>query len=236
MWGSPRAFEQRHVILRGIGRDARRRHHVPELLEQAWGIRKKYGVQNQDVVFSFVGRIVRDKGIAELTAAFQQVRQRVGAQRFFLMLIGDFETDLDPLPAEVMAFLKTDNAVILPGFQSDIRPWVLASDIFVFPSYREGFPNVVMQASLLQIPCIVSDINGCNEIVENEKTGLIVPSKEVDLLITAMIALSENATRRRELGEKACEFVKTHFKREYIWEALSREYFELLSRANQNQL
>jgi glycosyltransferase involved in cell wall biosynthesis len=143
------------------GIDSQYFNRTPELEAQARRIREKYSIRPQEIVFCFIGRVVRDKGIVELTQAFQDVVKHHPAR---LLIVGPLEQDLDPLPELVLNFLQTSPNVIMPGFQQDVRPWLMAGDVFVFPSYREGFPNVVMQACCLEVPCIVSDINGCNEI------------------------------------------------------------------------
>ncbi len=197
----------------------------PELAEQAAAIRKKNNIGVHDIVFSFVGRIVRDKGIVELEEAFRTIAAGDGnAPRMFLLLVGSFERDLDPLPDDILKFLREDPRVILAGYQRDVRPWLMASDIFVFPSYREGFPNVVMQASLLGIPCIVSDINGCNEIVTGGETGLIVKPKDVASLSAAMLELVRDESGRQRFSALAYAFVSTHFARERVWDEIRKEY------------
>ena len=200
-----------------------------ELRQEALGIRTKYQIKDNDVVFCFIGRVVRDKGIVELVEAFRAVRSQSSSKgedhiRHKLLIVGPFEEDLDPLPAEVMSFLKGDPDVILTGFQRDVRPWLLSSNVFVFPSYREGFPNVVMQASLLEVACIVSDINGCNEIITSSETGLIVPAKNAGALTSAMIQLAANADLRERFGKAARAFVGESYGRRAVWEGLVEEY------------
>lgn len=202
------------------------------LKEAAQEIRRKHQVNGSDLVFCFIGRVVRDKGIVELVDAFRSVRSdepesdsgMTGTPRRKLLVVGPFEQELDPLPPEVMQFLKEDPDVILTGFQRDVRPWLLASDVFVFPSYREGFPNVVMQASLLELPCIVSDINGCNEIITASETGLIVPPKNTEALASAMKQLSEDKQKRQQFGRAARKFVAGNYDRSVVWEGLLGEY------------
>lgn len=193
-------------------------------------LRAKYNIRETDIVFSFVGRIVRDKGIVELATAFRKISETIdlgdtlSERKSFLMMVGNFEEDLDPLPPEIVEFLMTDKRVILAGFQTDIRPWLMASDVFVFPSYREGFPNVVMQASLLRVPCIVSDINGCNEIVQDGMMGVVIPPKNVDALVGAMKMMQSDDEKRKVYAAAARDFVVDNFKREFIWDALKEEY------------
>jgi glycosyltransferase involved in cell wall biosynthesis len=198
-----------------------------ELKKEALGIRTKHQIKDNDVVFCFIGRVVRDKGIVELVEAFRAIRLHSKEEahvRHRLLIVGPFEEDLDPLPAEVMSFLKDDPDVILAGFQRDVRPWLLSSNVFVFPSYREGFPNVVMQASLLEVACIVSDINGCNEIITSNETGLIVPPKNADALTVAMRQLAVNAELRERFGRAARLFVGESYGRKTVWEGLVEEY------------
>lgn len=195
-------------------------------------IRTEHGVGERDIVFTFIGRVVRDKGIVELVNAFRSLSLELEGNRhtvnsvpnIFLLIVGPFEQDLDPLPEEVMAFLRTDPGVIAAGFQKDVRPWLLASDVFVFPSYREGFPNVVMQACSLEVPCIVSDINGCNEIIEDKVNGLIVPAKDVLALTSAMRDMLNNASMRLTFASRARQFVVDNFERKNVWEELRKEY------------
>lgn len=209
-----------------------------ELEEQAIALRRKYDIQPDDVVFSFVGRIVRDKGIVELVKAFKAVADQLtdkvlpdgSIRRAFLLLVGPFEQALDPLPVGVVTFLEKDKRVILTGFQRDVRPWMMASDIFVFPSYREGFPNVVMQACLLRIPAIVSDINGCNELIHHNVSGLVVPPKDVQALQHAMSILLEDASKRKLFSAAAHDFVFTNFQREVVWEEIRKEYERMRGR------
>lgn len=208
---------------------------TPALEQQARLLRQQHNITAEDLVFSFVGRVVKDKGIVELVTAFKAASDHVikgGARdkdvrRIFLMIVGPFEQDLDPLPEGVVKFLKEDKRVILAGFQRDVRPWLMASDVFVFPSHREGFPNVVMQACLLQVPCIVSDINGCNEIISHDATGLIVPVKNIAALTQAMLRLFEDERLRKSLSVAARDFVSAHYDREYIWEEIRKEYVNL---------
>jgi glycosyltransferase involved in cell wall biosynthesis len=215
------------------GIDAKAFSRSMELMDKAQAIRRQHDISENDVVFSFVGRVVRDKGVVELVASFKAlkgVQDPEAKGKMFLIVVGPFEEDLDPLPEDVIKFLRTDKYVVLAGFQSDVRPWIMASDIFVFPSYREGFPNVVMQSCLLEVPCIVSDINGCNEIISRNATGLIVPVRDVTGLSSAMLELMNDAAKRQAMAIAARDFVSTNFGREYVWESIRREYEDLISK------
>jgi len=198
-----------------------------DLKQQAAAIREKYGIGKDDMVFSFVGRIVKDKGMRELVSAFRSM-ETDGTYKIHLLLIGPFEQELDPLDEADYTFLTTDPRVTLAGFQRDVRPWLMASDIFVFPSYREGFPNVVMQASCLEIPCVVSDINGCNEIIQHGQTGLVVPVKDAAALKAAMTDLTQSEAKRQQFAQAARAHVVANFDQQYVWKELKNEYLERL--------
>jgi glycosyltransferase involved in cell wall biosynthesis len=201
---------------------------TPDLEIERQRLREQHGIGPADIVFSFVGRIVRDKGIGELIRAFRTIENNARDQRVFLLLVGPFEQELDPLDAEDYAYLHNNKNVILAGFQQDVRPWLVASDVFVFPSYREGFPNVVMQASCLEVPCIVSDINGCNEIVQQGESGLIVPVKDADALCRAMERMADDPALRKRFATAARNHVVSSFDQRYVWTELQNEYKTLL--------
>src|SRR5690606_26093860 len=132
------------------------------------------------LVYCFIGRIVGDKGINELIAAFEKLY--AANPKAALILVGPFEKELDPLQPTTEQVIQNHPGIKWVGYQGDVRPYLAVSNVFVFPSYREGFPNVVMQAGAMGLPCIVSNINGCNEIIEEGLNGLIVPVKNSQML------------------------------------------------------
>jgi glycosyltransferase involved in cell wall biosynthesis len=219
------------IIGRGSsnGIDLQYYFRTDELMRRAREIRNSNAIPEDAIVFGFVGRVVKDKGIGELIQAFNALCNE--RRNVYLLLVGPFEDELDPLLPEDKKFLLTHPRVIMPGFQPDVRPFILASDIFVLPSYREGFPNVVMQAACLEVPCIVSDINGCNEIIEGEVSGLVVPAKNQQALYIAMKRLSSDKILRSRMAERAREFVSAHFDQRIFWNELLEEYRSLMGRA-----
>ena len=198
-----------------------------EIETRAGEIRRQHRIAKGAIVFSFVGRVVKDKGIVELITAFKMICQT--KEDAYLLLVGPLEQELDPLPAAVLDFIQHNPQVIAAGFQNDVRPWMVASDVFVFPSYREGFPNVVMQAACLEVPCIVSDINGCNDIIEDQVNGLIVPAKDAKALYEAMQAMMEDHEKRESFAKKSREFVSQNFDQQFVWGQLLAEYGRVLS-------
>lgn len=188
-------------------------------------MRDKLGIKADDYVYVFVGRLVGDKGINELIEAFE----RLGVENVKLLLVGSYETELDPLEEETLDVIESNLNIISVGYQQDVRPYFALADALAFPSYREGFPNVVMQAGAMGLPSIVSDINGCNEIVEEGVNGLIVPAKDAKALQEAMIKLRNDKTLYTKLQSNAREMIVSRYEQEVVWEALLGEYERLIS-------
>ena len=182
-------------------------------------------------VFCFSGRIVADKGINELVAAFTRLINEFPDVR--LVLVGWKEDHLDPLKGATADSINNHPAITWVGYQSDIRPYLAISHALVFPSYREGFPNVPMQAGAMGLPCIVSDINGCNEIVLHERNGLLVPPKDVEALYLAMRLLLTDSGLYSRLAANAREMITGRFDQLFIWQCILEEYREqILKSAN----
>ena len=150
--------------------------------------------------FLFVGRIVRDKGINELVSAFSKLNVEYPKTRLFL--VGDYENKLDPLDASTKNEIQHNVNIISVGRKAgnDLLAYYAASDCFVFPSYREGFPNTVLEAGAMGLPCIVTDINGSREIIKEGFNGLIVPSHDADALYEAMRRVMENSEEREAMA------------------------------------
>ncbi len=178
-----------------------------------------------EFVFCFIGRIVRDKGIVELVNAFVNVQRQF--PRTKLLLVGFYEKNLDPLDIETENLILKHPDIIFTGYQEDVRSYLAASDVLVLPSYREGFPNVVLQAGAMDLPCIVSDINGCNEIIQNGVNGLIVPVKNMEKLQEAMVNSVQNTKKLKLMGGNARKIIKEKYEQQMIWNDLLKEYQKL---------
>ena len=183
---------------------------------------KKWTIAQDDFVFLFIGRLVGDKGINELVAAFEQLSSKLPKAK--LLLVGPQETTLDPLAKSTMNAIDQNPRIISTGYQQDVRPFLKSAQVFVFPSYREGFPNVVLQAGAMGVPCIVSDINGCNEIIEDEVNGFLVPPKQIQPLVEKMQFLYKDAEKRTIFIERTQTLIATNFERAQYWELLLAEY------------
>ena len=193
-------------------------------------LREKLNIQPDDFVFVFVGRIVSDKGINELIKAFSELQTAENNELtgIKLLLVGDLESDLDPLNPETLAEINQNKDIISAGFQQDVRPFFAISDALAFPSYREGFPNVVMQAGAMGLPSIVSDINGCNEIIVEGENGLIIPSKNVEKLKEKMLTLARDKNLYVKLKENSRRMIENRYEQSVVWNALLEEYEGLL--------
>lgn len=209
-------------------------HFSPECLgeEQKKELKKQLGIHENDFVFVFVGRLVGDKGINELVNAFVGLQNENTSEKAFgttkLLLVGDTEAELDALQTSTLKEISENDDIIATGFQTDVRPYFAISDCLVFPSYREGFPNVVMQAGAMALPSVVSDINGCNEIIHHQTNGLIVPKKDVDGLGRAMRRMMSDPSARKRMKAAAREMIVSRYEQKQLWEALLTEYKELL--------
>ncbi|WP_455584545.1 glycosyltransferase family 4 protein [Bacteroides sp.] len=185
-------------------------------------------LQKKTYTFCFIGRVVKDKGINELTKAF--VRLYGTNNNVELIIIGPFEKKLDPVLPEVEELILNHPAIFYKGFQNDVRPFLINADAFVFPSYREGFPNVVMQAGAMGVPSIVTDINGCNEIIADGVNGRIIPAKDENALYDMMKYFIDNPIEVKQMADKVREMITSRYEQQIVWEALLMEYRSLLKK------
>lgn len=197
-------------------------NRTPEVVERANQIREEVG---GSFAYLFVGRIVRDKGISELVDAFERVHMEHPETR--LILVGTQEPELDPLPDRTQRLIADNDAIIEAGWQDDVRPWFVASDLFAFPSYREGFPNVVMQAGALGIPSIVTDINGSNEIIIEGQNGTIIPKRDTDVLYRKMTEALDQRDRLTEMSARCRPLIASRYRQEDVWRATLEMYRSL---------
>lgn len=177
--------------------------------------------------FVFVGRIVRDKGINELVSAFIRYHNENVDTR--LVLVGPYEDNLDPVLPETKRLIESSDSIEAVGNQKDVRPFYEQSDVLVFPSYREGFPNVVLEAGAMELPSIVTDINGSREIIEHGKNGLIIPPRDEQALYEAMKWMAEHPDERKQMAENARPMVANRYEQSFVRQCLKDYYKEILS-------
>lgn len=207
------------------GIDTKYFSRTKDILDQSESIKKTYDLEDS-FVFCFIGRVVKDKGIDELTFAFDKLSQVF--TNIKLLLVGKLEEDLDPISKTSHKILEENSNIINVGFQNDIRPYLALSDCFVLPTYREGFPNVVLQASSMGISSIVTNINGCNEIIQNNKNGLIVEPKNKNKLYNAMKRYIVDERLAEQLSLNSRDDIIEKYDRKVFYQYLLEEYNEVL--------
>jgi glycosyltransferase involved in cell wall biosynthesis len=193
-------------------------------------LKRELGIQSTDFVFIFVGRIVADKGINELIAAFSAIQKQRSDIK--LVLVGPFEQELDPLNKKTIHQISANKSIISIGYQLDVRPYFAIASGLVFPSYREGFPNVVMQAGAMGLPSIVSNINGCNEIIVNKVNGYIIPVKNQKAIQESMLSCIENKEQFSQMQENARSMIVPRFDQKIMWESILQEYRNFEAKCN----
>ena len=178
--------------------------------------------------FLFVGRIVRDKGINELIVAFKKLHCFLPGVR--LVLVGRLEDNLDPISKDTREdiFSYHDIVYLGPKYGEDLVSWYAASDCFVFPSYREGFPNTVLEAGAMGLPCIVTNINGSREIIRDGYNGLIIPPQDVDSLFDAMRKMIEDPSRSNMMASVARKHIATHYEQSFVRKCLYDYYHQIM--------
>lgn len=184
-------------------------------------LRSSLGIPAGARVLGFVGRFTRDKGVAELYESFQALKKQVLDLK--LLMVGDFESG-DPVDPGLRSAIESDPGVVRTGFVQDVAPFYALMDVLAFPSHREGFPGVPLEAQAAGVPVVVSDATGAVDSAVDGVTGLVVPVGNGDRLRVAIRKLLENPSLRAEMGSAGKEWVARNFSRETVWEALLEDY------------
>ncbi|MBR0115675.1 MAG: glycosyltransferase family 4 protein [Prevotella sp.] len=211
-----------HGNVRGV--DMEYYDRTPEVMRRVKQLR-----DDTKMTFIFVGRVGRDKGIEELCKAFDRLSKEHDNLR--LWIVGPDENDVDPIPALARAIIDHHPEVHTLGMQREVNllAYYAAADCFVLPSYREGFPNTVLEAGAMGLPSIVTDINGSREIVKEGENGLIVPPHDADALYYAMKQMTEKSQERQHMADNARKMVADRFEQGYVRQCLYDFYNEILS-------
>ncbi|MFL6436206.1 MAG: sugar transferase, partial [Terriglobales bacterium] len=193
---------------------------------QAARLREQLKIPQHSPVIGFVGRFTGDKGIAELTAAYWKLRSQYSD--LYLLLVGDFE-DGNPIDVSLRERILTDDKIIQSGFVSTTAPYYLLMDVLILPTYREGFPNVCLEAQAAGIPVITTDSTGAKESVIHGQTGFVVPVRDSEAIVATVEHLLNDPDLRARMGTAGREWVSREFKPENVWNALLLEYEQALA-------
>jgi glycosyltransferase involved in cell wall biosynthesis len=189
-------------------------------------LRRSLGLTENEIVIGFVGRFVKDKGIRELAEAFRALRESRPNLR--LLLVGDFENG-DPVEPGVRRYVESEPAILRPGFVADTAPYYALMDVFVLPTYREGFPGVPLEAQASEVPVVTTSATGAVDSVQHGVTGLIVPVKDAKALTLAIDTLLRNPAMRAAMGHAGRQWMERAFRPEAIWQAHADMYREMLA-------
>lgn len=207
------------------GVDLSRFTRTEENIHIGQNIRRQFGIAVDDLVILFVGWLRRDKGTNELVHAFNSLAEEY--PNLHLLLLGSYEHS-DPLEDHVVSLIESHSRIHHLPWCAEPAPIYTAADIVAFPSYREGFGNVAMEASAMELPVVASDIMGCRESVKNGLTGLLVPRADVQALKDALKKLIDAPDLRRELAQNGRHRVEQEFRQELIWQGILEQYHSLL--------
>ena len=184
--------------------------------------RRRLKIEDDEFAFVFIGRIVRDKGMDELAEAMIRLG-RLG-RKCKLILVGWYEREQTTMSEEHENFFRNSDSVAYVGYKKDVRPYLLAADALVFPSYREGFPRVPLEAGAMGLPSIVTDINGCNEIIVNGENGIVIPPRDVESLYSAMLRFIDRRKETAAMAAKARQMVKDRYEHSEVVQSLLAMY------------
>ena len=188
-------------------------------------IRSKYNIPKDAFVYGFVGRITGDKGINELFEAFQKISK--DQTNVYMMLVGNTEK-MESINQDLFHWAQEEQRVIFCGYSKTVEQYLAAMDVYILPSYREGFPNVVIEAGAMDLPSIVTDINGAREIIVNHENGLIVPPRDEAALYEAMEWMLNHPEECQRMGQKSRKMVADRYEQGFVRQCLKNYYKEIL--------
>ena len=193
--------------------------------DEKYLLHQRLNIANSDFVLIFVGRVVKDKGVNELVQAFATLQ--IQYPQLKLLILGDFEEELSPVEPKTIDILKNNRGIRLLGFQKDIRPYLSIANLFVLPSYREGLPNSLIEAGSYGIPLLATNINGCNEVIIPNETGLLVEKKSIKALIAGISMLLEDKQLYEKIKRQVRKITISRYDQKDFWEALDQELLAL---------
>lgn len=198
----------------------------PTNTEAGERIRAALSLKPTDVLLLNSGRLRKDKGINELVLAFRELLK--SHDNLYLLLQGTFE-EFDPLDVEVMNEIEKNPKIFVHEWSKTIDSYLVACDIFVFPTHREGFGNVAIEASAMEVPVVAFDVIGCRESVKDGISGVLCGDISVENLVQGLKPLVTDTAYRLKLGETGRKWVVENFQSEYIWKELLKVYRRMVS-------
>jgi glycosyltransferase involved in cell wall biosynthesis len=208
------------------GVDASRFDPTPERLASAAILRHNLGIRPDQPIIGFAGRITRDKGIGELVTAYQLIRKEL--KEAVLLLIGDFEGVVDPVPDETRDAVKQHLGICHVRFTPQIEQYYPVMNVFVLPTHREGFPNTVLEAQAAGLAVITTDATGAVDSIEDGVTGLLTPVGDADKLSKAVLLLLSDPVKLQAMGRLGRERVLRQFRNETVWGEMVSLYRTML--------
>jgi glycosyltransferase involved in cell wall biosynthesis len=182
----------------------------------------KLNLSNKDFIITFVGRIVKDKGVNELVSVFNNLSKKYNNVK--LLLIGDYKNESDPISQMSQEIIENNKSIIYLEFQEDISEYLSISSLFVLPSYREGLPNVLIEAGSYGIPLVATNINGCNEIIEHDKNGILINKKDETDLYQSIEKCIINKKYYAYIKSNIRASIKNKYNQQYFWTMLLKEF------------
>lgn len=216
------------LVLLGNGVDLER-FVPPAGADDVTRARASLGVAPQQVVVGLVGRLVWQKGLRELFAAAAVLR--ASRPEVVIVVVGPSDPDkADALGPDDIAAAEALGNVVFTGGRDDVEQLYHGFDIFVLPSYREGFPRSAMEAAASAVPVVATDIRGCRQAVDHGVTGLLVPVHDAEALAAAIGELAGDASRRGAMGRAARAKAEAQFDDRVVVETTLAVYERLLAR------
>ena len=198
---------------------------VSKKVEYAREIKEKYGIPDDVLVVGFVGRLGREKGCNELFAAFKQLKGQFNGLK--LLFVGPIEKE-DTIEPDILEYFRNCDDIIKTDRVTNVEKYISAMDVFVLPSYREGFGMSVIEASAMEVPVVVTRYPGPASAMEEGITGVSVEVKNCDGLVRAIAELLTDEEKRITMGRAGRQFVESHFEQKEFIERYMKNRMKLL--------
>ena len=183
-------------------------------------------------ILLFAGRMVKDKGIEELVSVFAKLQQSIPSLK--LVLLGPSEDELDPLNEETRSMIESDKLITHISWTDEVEYYFALAELFVFPSHREGFPNVLMQAGAMQVPVVCSAIIGNIDIVDDRISGILHEVKQEQSLYEAVLFALSNKEQMKRMADTLYQNIKNSYDRDILYSQYRDAYITLI-KANEKQ-